>query len=106
MAITINICEQHVAEGLRDIEQELSKRPGGIILDFSNVQRLDANGVLALQNLAATPDAAPLKVVLTGLAPGIYRVLKSLKLSSKFSYLDETEPRLEVEGGNEQRQHG
>lgn len=105
MGITINICEQNVAEGLRAIEQERTNTSGDIILDFSCVQRLDANALLALQKLAAAPDAESPKLVLAGLKPGIYKVLKSLKLSSKFSYLDDPQPRVEAEGGNEQRQH-
>jgi anti-anti-sigma regulatory factor len=58
-----------------------------VIVDFSAVPRIDGNAVRALEELAALADAKSVKVVLRAVNVDIYRVLKLMKLTGRFSFL-------------------
>ena len=72
------------------IQEAVEKVRGGeseVILDFSSVLRIDSNAVGALEELAGLADARSVKVVLRAVNVDIYRVLKLLKLTQRFTFL-------------------
>ena len=57
-----------------------------VMLDFSDVARIDGNVVRALEELAGVADERSVKVVLRAVNVDIYRVLKQLKLTERFTF--------------------
>ena len=57
-----------------------------VMLDFSDVARIDGNVVRALEELAGLADERSVKVVLRAVNVDIYRVLKQLKLTERFTF--------------------
>jgi anti-anti-sigma regulatory factor len=76
-----------VIEGLEDAREMLDSANGELVLDFSSVRRIDPGAVRALQALAATADEKTVKVVLRGVNIEIYKVLKLVKLTRRFSFV-------------------
>jgi anti-anti-sigma regulatory factor len=58
-----------------------------VVLDFSSVRRIDPNALRAMEKLAGLADGKAVKVVLRGVNVDIYKVLKLVKLTSRFSFL-------------------
>jgi anti-anti-sigma regulatory factor len=72
------------------IQQAVDKLNSGekdVILDFSSVPRIDGNAVSAIEELAALADEKSVKVVLRAVNVDVYRVLKLLKLTQRFTFL-------------------
>jgi anti-anti-sigma regulatory factor len=67
--------------------EQLGLAGGELVLDFSAVVRIDAAAARALEELADRADRVSVKVVLRGANVGIYRALKLLKLTSRFSFV-------------------
>ena len=67
--------------------EKLNRGESEVVLDFSAVRRIDGNAVGALEELAGLADARSVKVVLRAVNVDIYRVLKLLKLTQRFSFL-------------------
>jgi anti-anti-sigma regulatory factor len=58
-----------------------------VALDFSSVQRIDAIALSAMAEFADIADSKGVKVVLRGVNVGVYKVLKLVKLASRFSFV-------------------
>ena len=58
---------------------------GEAVLDFSSIRRIDTSGVRALEDLVRLADAKSVKVVLRGVNVDVYKVLKLMKLTRRFS---------------------
>ena len=72
------------------IQEAIAKVNSGqseVILDFSSVRRIDTNMVGAMEELAGLADGKPVKVVLRAVNTDIYRVLKQLKLTQRFTFV-------------------
>ena len=72
------------------IQEAVDKLNSGekeVMLDFSSVLRIDGNAVSAIEELAGLADGKSVKVVLRAVNVDIYRVLKQLKLTQRFSFL-------------------
>jgi anti-anti-sigma regulatory factor len=83
----VRIDAERVIEGLQDAREMLDSANGELVLNFSSVRRIDAGAVTALQTLAATADEKTVKVVLRGVNIEMYKVLKLVKLTRRFSFL-------------------
>ena len=59
---------------------------GDLTLDFDSSRRIDANALSGLEALANQAGEKQVGVVLTGVSVDVYRVLKLVKLASRFSY--------------------
>ena len=57
-----------------------------VMLDFSGVERIDGNFVRALEELASLTDEKSVRAVLRDVNVDVYRVLKQLKLTDRFSF--------------------
>ena len=58
-------------------------------LDFSSVRRIDASVVRAMEELADRAKEKDVKVALRGVNVDVYKVLKLVRLASRFSFVDE-----------------
>jgi anti-anti-sigma regulatory factor len=71
---------------IQDAVDKVTNGEREVSLDFSGVERIDGNVVRALEELAGLTDGKSVKVVLRGVNVDIYRVLKQLKLTERFSF--------------------
>jgi anti-anti-sigma regulatory factor len=77
---------------LQTLEQEavdkVNSSPGEVVLDFSAILRIDTKAVQALEQLAGLAAEKSVKVVLRAVNVDVYKVLKLLKLTGRFVFLD------------------
>jgi anti-anti-sigma regulatory factor len=71
---------------IQDAVDKVTNGEREVSLDFTGVERIDGNVVRALEELAGLTDGKSVKVVLRGVNVDIYRVLKQLKLTDRFSF--------------------
>jgi len=82
----IKIDEKIVPTALRVAEGRLQAGDSEVTLDFSSVSRVDAPTLRELAELAHIADAKAVKVNLRGVNVDVYKVLKLVKLTQKFSF--------------------
>jgi anti-anti-sigma regulatory factor len=87
VAVWQKIDEERVVLALQEAGEKLDSAEGEIILDFSSVRRVDASAVRALEKFASTADDKAVKVALRGVNVDVYKVLKLVKLASRFSFV-------------------
>jgi anti-anti-sigma regulatory factor len=71
------------------IAQALAKLDGAsreVALDLSSVRRIDPSAIGALEKLAGAADEKAVKVALRGVHVDVYKVLKLVKLTPRFSF--------------------
>ena len=79
---------EDLAECLARASQKLDDANGEMLLDFSQVCRIDPAALKALLDLASAAEPKKVKVILRGLNVDVYKVLKLMKLASRFSYVE------------------
>jgi len=84
----LKIDGEHVAHALQEAGEKLDGASREVILDFSSVRRVDPSALRAMENLADTADDQAARIVLHGVNIDIYKVLKLMKLTPRFSFLD------------------
>ena len=71
------------------IEQALAKLDGAggeVVLDFSSVRRIDPSAIEAMERLAGAADDRAVKVAVRGVHVDVYKVLKLVNLTPRFSF--------------------
>jgi len=86
IAVLHSIDEQRVIPSLHEALDKLDGATGEAVFDFSAVRRIDPPALKALEELARGADAKGLKVVLRGVNVDVYKALKLVKLTQKFSF--------------------
>ena len=85
--VWLEIDGEAVVPALQDACEKLDSADGEVVLDFSSVHRVDPSALRELDKLAGTADEKAIKVALRGVNVDVYRVLKLMKLASRFSFL-------------------
>ena len=88
VAVWLKVDEERVVRALQEAEEKLDTVEGEVALDFSSVCRIDASALRALEEFANVADDKGVKVVLRGVNVGVYKVLKLVKLTSRFSFVN------------------
>ncbi len=83
----LEIDGERVVQGLQAARETLDTAQGDVVLNFSAVRRIDPQALRAMEKLAGLADGKAVKVVLRGVNVDIYKVLKLVKLTSRFSFL-------------------
>ncbi len=83
----LEIDGERVVETLQTASETLDSVKGDVVLDFSSVRRVDPSVIRAMEKFAGAADGKAVKVVLRGVNVDIYKVLKLVKLTSRFSFL-------------------
>jgi anti-anti-sigma regulatory factor len=84
----LKIDEERVVQGLQEAGEKLDSVDGEVALDFSSVRRLDASALKAMEEFAGIADDKSVRVVLRAVHVGVYKVLKLVKLTSRFSFVN------------------
>jgi anti-anti-sigma regulatory factor len=87
IAVWLKIDEERVVQALHEAGERLDSVEGEVALDFSSVRRIDPSALRALEEFASIADKKGVKVVLRGVSVGVYKVLKLVKLGSRFSFV-------------------
>jgi anti-anti-sigma regulatory factor len=87
IAVWLKIDGENVAETLQEACEKLDSADGEVVLDFSSVRRIDPSALTAMEKLADAADDKDVKVVLRGVNVEVYKVLKLMKVASRFSFL-------------------
>ena len=80
------IDRDRVAECIHEAHMQLDTARDQTTLDFSSVLRISPKDLRAMEELAERADNQSVKVVLCGVNVDIYKVLKLVKLTSRFSF--------------------
>ncbi len=88
IAVSLNVDETRVVQALREAGDNLDGTEGEAVLDFSSIRRIDPGAVRAIEAFASIADKKAVKVVLRGVNIDVYKVLKLLKLTQRFSFAD------------------
>jgi anti-anti-sigma regulatory factor len=72
---------------IQEAAEKVNRGESEVVLDFSSVLRIDADVVGAMEKLAGLADGKPVKVVLRAVNTDVYRVLKLLKLTRRFTFV-------------------
>ena len=78
---------ERVADSLQETCNKLNGDAGNVSLDFSSVCRIDPSALKALEELASLADEKSVKIALRAVNVDVYRVLKLMKLASRFSFV-------------------
>ena len=81
------IDEERIVQALQEAGEKLDSAEGEVVVDFSSVRRIDVNTLQALEMFADITDDKGVKAVLRGVNVGVYKVLKLMKLGSRFSFV-------------------
>jgi anti-anti-sigma regulatory factor len=87
VAVWQRIDEERVVLALQGAGERLDSAEGEVVLDFSSVRRVDASEVRAIEEFANTADDKAVKPALRGVNVDVYKVLKLVKLASRFSFV-------------------
>jgi anti-anti-sigma regulatory factor len=86
MAVWLKIDEERVVQALQEAGEKLDSVEGEVVLDFSSVRRIDGSALRGMEEFAGIADDKGVKVALRGVNVGVYKVLKLVKLASRFSF--------------------
>ena len=87
-AVFLNIDEARVVAALREAGEKLDGSEGEAVLDVSAVVRIDSGAVRALEELARVADEKSVKIILRDVNVDVYKVLKLMKLTGRFSFVN------------------
>jgi anti-anti-sigma regulatory factor len=73
-------------ELVREALANLDGAPGDLILDFTSVRRIGPDAIGSMEKLAAAAEAKTVKVALRGVNIEVYKVLKLVNLTPRFSF--------------------
>ncbi len=85
--VLLNIGEKRVVPALQEAVAKLDATQSEAVLDFSSVHRIDSGALRAMEEFIGVADEKGVKVVLSGVGVGVYKVLKLAKLTSRFTVL-------------------
>jgi anti-anti-sigma regulatory factor len=88
IAVILNIDETRIVSALLEAGEKLEGTEGEAVLDFSSVRRIDSSALRAMEELARIADEKSVKVALRGVNVDVYKVLKLVKLTRRFSFVN------------------
>lgn len=82
----LKVDEKQMVEALQEMGNKLDASGAELVVDFSAVRRIDSHVVRAIEELAREAENKAVKIVLRGVNVDVYKVLKLVKLASRFSF--------------------
>ena len=91
MAMTpvfLKVDETRLVPTLQEAGENLDGTEGEVALDFSSVLRIDGIVLRAMEEFARIAEGKNVKVALRGVNADVYKVLKLVKLTRRFSFVN------------------
>jgi len=85
-SVSVNIDGARVTPALQEAVDNLGSADGEVVLDFSGVDRVDPSALREMEKLAEIAGEKSVKVVLCGVSVGVYKALKLMNLTGRFSF--------------------
>jgi len=82
------IHDQTLAAAVELAVEKLTSGQRETLIDFSFVHRIDASALRALEGLARLADEKSVTVTLKGVSVDVYKVLKLVRLTRRFSFVN------------------
>ena len=86
--VWLKIDEERVVQALQEAGEKLDSIDGEVVLDFSAVRRINPSALRGMEEFVGIADDKGVKVALRGVNVGVYKVLKLVKLASRFSFVN------------------
>jgi len=86
IADLVKVGETRITESLREAAKDAKSE---LALDFGSIKRLDSEAVAALRELADCAERKNIRVVLYSVNVDLYKVLKLVNLTPRFSFVNE-----------------
>jgi anti-anti-sigma regulatory factor len=83
----LNIDGNSVVSAIQAAAEKLDGAAGEAVLEFGSVCRIDSSALQAMEAFADIADKKAVKVVLRGVNVDVYKVLKLVKLTRRFSFV-------------------
>lgn len=83
--MTLKLDEKCLVATLQELGENLESTVGDVIVDFSDVRRVNSGALEALTEFADAAEDKAVNVVLHGVRVDVYRVLKLARLAQRFS---------------------
>jgi len=77
-----------VAQSLHEALEKLNSAEGEVLLDFSEVRRINPSGLHAMEEFANEVDKKTLRVSLRGVNVDVYKVLKLARLTGRYLFVN------------------
>lgn len=87
IAVWLTVDEKRLTPAIEEAGEKLDTTEGEAVLDFSSVGRVDSSALRALEELARRADEKAVRVVLRGVNIDVYKALKLVKLTRRFSFV-------------------
>jgi anti-anti-sigma regulatory factor len=88
IAVFLKIDEERLVQALQEAGEKLDSAEGEVVLDFSSVHRIDSRALRGIEEFAGLADGKGIKIALRGVNVDVYKVLKLVKLASRFSFVN------------------
>ena len=82
----LKIVEERAIQVLQETGDKLELGDSAVVLDFPAIPRIESKTLTALEELANKADERSVRIVLRGVKVDVYKVLKLVKLASRFSF--------------------
>jgi anti-anti-sigma regulatory factor len=86
ISMLLKLDEKQIVPALQEVGQKLGSANDEVVLDFSAVRRIGTDAVRAIEELAGKADEKAVKIVLRSVNVDVYKVLKLVKLASRFCF--------------------
>jgi anti-anti-sigma regulatory factor len=80
--------EERIVQVLQETVDKLDSAEDEVVLDFTSVRRIGPASLRGMEDFASTAESKGVRVVLCGVSVSIYKVLKLVNLSSRFSFVN------------------
>jgi anti-anti-sigma regulatory factor len=87
IASWVRVDEERAVQDIEDARDKLDTADGELVLDFASVRRIDPGAIRAMERLAGAADDKAIKVVLRSVNVEVYKVLKLVRLTRRFSFI-------------------
>jgi anti-anti-sigma regulatory factor len=87
-ALFFKIEEERIVPILKEAAENFDRAQSEVDLDLSSVRRIDSDALRALEDLVRLADEKAVKIVLRGVNVDVYKVLKLIKLTQRFSFVN------------------
>ena len=84
--LSFEINGERAVNALQEAGERLGGADGEVLLDLSSVRRIDSNTIRAMEVFAGIAAEKGIKIILRGVNVEVYKVLKLVNLSRKFSF--------------------
>ena len=86
--VLLKIDEERIVQALQETADKLDSVEDEVVLDFTSVRRIGSRALRGMEDFASMAENKGVRVVLCGVSVDVYKVLKLVNVSSRFSFVN------------------